>query len=514
MRTKRQPPKMILLNTLDATDFGIYNDYISGYKMGIFKKLGIDIRGGVVTGTADSPVIPASVGTLASNIKVSKSCTDDGKYASLEVLFAPPAPCTSCDWEYGLTFREKVKLPGVGNSKNNLQQKSYVGVLKVVEATSTTIDAAYILAMENDLMDQIHNDIGLHNQNTDALTKMSGAIVNVFRGYYVTTTNANTDKILITTPAGLTETIDLDGGATIITAVNDFNDDNSYDLAAIAVSSTVMLVTGPAGYKYTLADGAGASTCTFVRKMLFTSKDLNVQFDLIYGDDMGGTTRGVWITPIIGTTITTSGARAYVDGVAMGAAATVATNVAALSIELIADLTAGAVGYAGIKGAAGETVYVYTNTDLVTDFNLTLSAASTCTLGVETSPWGRYPSLTSDDIFRMFWNKKDQGSLARGIYLDQPLQGIDYCVYTIAVGDNDISGLHGANYDTKYTTEYVIAVRKSLVDDDLWDKTNSAATGARYSYMQESTDDPAVWAVDSSFEDLLEILVGTAVENW
>ena len=507
MRNIKQPIRKILLNTLTTADVGLYEDYKSKKKVLTFKKAGIQIYGDTYTGGSGTP---ATTGVLASNMHVAKSVTDDGKLKGVLVDFVCPAPCVACDWEYYLTFRSKVKEPGVRNAKTNLQQMTYCGVLPAIESTGATVNDAYILLAENDLMDQITNDVGLHNINQDVESKFSGAIINAYRAYEVTTTNANTDKVKLTSEAGVDETIDLDKGATIITAVDDMNTDNTLSIWAIAISATKMLIVGPVGYKFVAADGGGGTTCTVKRFMLFVSKDKKVQFDCIFENGFA-IQKGVYIEKLDVTTQTTTKIDFWVDGVLIETDDGTA-NPAALVVAINADFTSNE-AYASILAAAGVIVYIYTDSDLVDSFNVALDPTSTLVFtGDKWSALGRYASLTSEDIFRMFFNQKDGGSLSAMQYLDQPIEGSDYVLYDITVKDEEVPALHGASYNVTHESQFQICILKSLVSTDIWDKTNPASAGARYTYMAISTDSGFV--ADSTIEELLGILTGVAPSLW
>jgi len=85
-----------------------------------------------------------------------------------------------------------------------------------------------------------------------------------------------------------------------------------------------------------------------------------------------------------------------------------------------------------------------------------------------------FPFLTSDDVFRIFsGGAHPHGNFATQAYIQQPVDGAEYCRYIISV-DSDINDLTGASHWEHFrgTVEFYIQSSANNIGD-LWDETNA-----------------------------------------
>lgn len=499
------PIKRILLNTLDYTDVQLYGDTVQKKLMLSFPKYGIALPGDVYTGVAE----PAASGTLASTLQLTRSTTDDGEYASKLLEMSSIAPAEDTNWTYGLTIRKKVKKPGVNNAQSNLFEKTYSGQKKRITVTAGVISDADLLVAENDLITKITQDTGLYQPTNDPEIKFSGADVEASRVYKFDINAANTDVLKITKPDGTSFTVAMSSNTTLRSHLDDLHDDATFDatgIVAVAYDADTIMLLGPAGYLFTAEDGAGATTLiNFKRYVALKAKSVKVQFDVKFEPETWSQ-YGFWFYALDGTTATTTHVwmrSIALDGtITVSPAATVAATVPNLVTELNAD--AGGYAYATIRDTGETTVYVVTDGLKVTDFELWWDYDSTLVLGdIPASSMGRFPSLTSDDVFRAFFNQKDGGAYGAMQYLDQPIQNADYVKYTFKVKGIEVSSLHGPSYNQSAEIEVEVYVLKSLVDDNIWDPGRG-----RYTYVTAPVT-PA-----TSFDGLLTIWAGVAYSSW
>lgn len=507
MRNIRKPVVRILLNTLDYTVAGLYNDYNSSRKVMTFKKLGIQIVGQASNGSKASPADPViGASGLASGLSVAKSTTASGNLQLLLMAIEPPAPCETCNWGYGVRIREKVKLPGVHSNRANVETISYGDTMASVGTSGGYVTDAYQLLAENDIITQIKNNEGKHIAEQRYPMKMTGSAVEARRAYKLTIDGSNAANATFTDEDGVETTVTMTTAKkTSAEAINDNATIRAYCFA-VAGSGTneVYVFAKENGGLFTVADGGGTGTLTITERYIaFTSKDDEIQFDVLVDKQFGATFSKVSVYTLSGmtgagtTTVT-------VDGTSTAAAndsateATMATNInTALSNASITDVYA--------TGDPDETkVFVFAaSTAQVVSF--AFNSLSTTTLSVAWSGYPHYPSLTSEDVFRIFWNNKDGGAIAAMQYGDQPIEGEDYNVYYLKNDNLKITSLHGAGYNQTGEVEYEIYVKKSLCTTNLWD-ADAGDTG--YAFMVAPT------SADTTWEGLLGILTGLAVTSW
>jgi len=505
MRNIRKPVQRILLNTLSYQDVGLYNDYNTKKKVMTFKKLGIQIFGDAATGTKASPAVPAITSTLATGLTVAKSTTASGSMQMLFMSIEPPAPCETCNWDYGVSIREKVKLPGVHSNRANVSTISYGDTMATVATSGGYITDAYQLLAEDDIITQIANNLGKHIAEQRYPMKMTGSAVEARRAYKCTIDSSKAADITVK---------DADGTATTVTlttakkgsaeAINDNATLRAYVIAFAGTGTNeIYIMSASNGGLFTIEDGGGTGTLTIdERYVVFISKDDEIQFDVLVEKSLGATFSKHSLYTLSGmtgagtTTLT-------VDGTATAAANDSATEVT-MSANINTKLNDASITDVYATGDPDQTIVFVYAASTAQVVNFTFSALSTTTLTYQYCGYPHYPQLTSEDVFRMFWNNMDGGHLAAMQYGDQPLKDTDYNVYYIRNENLKITSLHGAGYNQTGEVEYEIYIPKSICGTSYWD----ADVNGAYSYMSAPT------TADTSFETLLGILVGVLPSTW
>jgi hypothetical protein len=504
MRNIRQPITRILLNSVTDKIIGLYGDEVMGRRMLKFKQLGITIPGDTHTATTN-PL--AASGTLNADLEVSKSTSDDGLLKGWLVELNPMAPAEITHWGYGLVIRPKVKMPGVRNNRHDAHQVTYGGSIAAITTTSGYVDDTYVLEAEDDIIEQIYLDDGMHNNNTDPISKMSGAVCEAKRAYRINIDAGDAADITITDDDGVATTVTLNTAS--IASAHAINNNATLQLyvQAFAVSTTqIMVVSRNSGTLFTVADGAGTGTLEVVnRYIMLVAKEQQVQFDVELPKDMG-TLEGFSYYSISGTT-TAGTTTVSVDGTD-----TAALNDHDTSATYVANLNTGFSNasltniYASYDTYVDEAI-VYSNASNKS-IKFTFSAASTSELEDKISYFAKYPSLTADDVHRIFSHYNKGGKLSAFLYADNAIQGEDYTLYTLTFKGTRVSGLHGASYDALHTREVHLYVLSSAIDDDIYDAN---VPNDQYSFIDEVTTGKTL---DTNLEDLLQIWSGIVPSSW
>ncbi len=495
------PKKTMVFNSFSVADIGVYKNEKTASNVLHFKKEGRSLESGWGTDMAGN----GSTLSTAPNVKsATVAYTDDGYFKGKLVQVVAPAKNEDINYGYGLTIRKLVKVPGVNTSQTNTYEKTYTGEMPVVSTSGGYVTAAGIKIMEDTLIDGITNDTYMHVTNTDITTNFAGSIVTAKKATKLTTTAANTNTVTITPDADTgdsAETILLNGGTTIITQVADFNDDNTLGFKAYALGTQEMIIVGPAGYKAVITAAVATVGNTY---LLLESKDQNVKFDVGYVDGFA-IVQGwnLFTLTCSAATAQTAGVQMIIDGTAT--AATAATTPATLAAELTSD--AGGKAYSTVEGTTPLHLtvnLVSLNTDMgLTSLDIKLPAVNTYTRTASTTSQGKYPSLTSDEVFRANAFLKDPGKLAAMQYLDQPTDGADYAKYVIETYV-EIDGIPAASEISTGTTTTVIYALKSAAQASVWDKSDL--------YIDAGESNPV--SADASFEFLLAAWCDLPVTSW
>ena len=515
MRNLRQPVAKILINSLTATNgslrVGLYEDYVKKVKVLTFKEEGINIFGGPATGTAAVPAVPLATGSLFAGLTASCGCTDPGKEEFQVVEIQDTMPCDPCDFGYGITIEKHVKMPGVQNNENNRYRKSYGGVVANI-GTGTVIALPVLEDMTDDIVSQISSDLGMFSGNNDPVTA-SWSPVNAHKAY------------TITISTGLTFTIISNGITTVITSATDAQTTcslvNAGTTAAYVrafvvqdnafTSDVIMVMSRNNGDAFTIT--AGSATVSNPQIAL-VAKSAKVQFAVQYTLGFATTTKHNLVHLRSSTAAGTTTINVIYNGVSYTAAA---ANDAVSTAQTYADnlqvvIDAMATPPDDIAAAFDtfdDTTYIYGSSN-IDSINLTFSALSTTTIADEWSGTGKWPWLTGEDVFKIFWNQKDAGKYSAMTYLDQVNPDDEYCFFSLKV-DNNIYAIHGANHSDIYNQEIEIYVKSSLLNTNILDSTNPAGLSLGTTYNQQPDTNAAAtvaFTVDTSFGDILQIWAG------
>lgn len=474
MKRLKNPKKVLFFNTLAATDVGVYDDAKApgGTKAVLnFKKEGVSLVGKAAIDTTPS------LTAMPSGLKCTASYSDDGVYQSMLLKLNAPASNEDIFYDYGLTIRKKVKTPGVGTFHNNTYEKTYGGTLDVVATSSGYVTDAYKLIMENDILDFITNDVSMHSNNTDINTNFAGSIVEARRCYLLTGLGTTADQtvslydedgVLIT---GTTVTI----GTNIGTAIKAMNDDAQFTAVALAVAASTTsfyVLFKTAGYKGTVAidDGTDNTLTISTRYIHLVAKDTEVQFDAIFEGDFFTKYNFGILSLTFGDNKNTEWSVNSLAEVVIVSGANTAALVSAINAATLGGTTAGTYVYAAARTTAGTiTDVVIKNTvdtiKISEKVNVAATGAQTAAFTYSTTnymysvPNGRFPSLTSDDVFRNVWNLKDLGPIPAQ-YANHPTDGSAYAKYHIicdVTGDDDM----GSSQTGTFQQELVVYVLKS-----------------------------------------------------
>ncbi len=512
MKRLKHPKKVMFFNTVAITDVGLYLDTHGTTDRGIlqFKKEGIalpghtDISGG---GTV-----------LGSKIKsASAAYTDDGLFKGRLLKLDAPARDEDINYDYSLTLRKLVKTPGVNTFHNNTYQKTYGGTLPVVTTTSGYVDDTYKLAMEDDLLDDITNDNYMHNQNTDLVTNFAGPIVEARRVYVVSTTQAalNGTNVVCTLVEedGTSTTLTMDQ-ATLALNIDAMN--VALDSAGAAVHCAAYgpfayaFIGETAGEKFTLSTASSTYSGSTQRYIYLSAKDQNVKFESSYTPGLFtqykfGWTQFVWVHD--SANAAGENVQFVVNNGAMVKLDTQTTGLLSAASFNASTLATGGLGYASAPKTASTTIDIlWLDTADTVWWNIKPVATAQWTFAgttgyLSTVASGRYPSLTSDEVFRAVALLKDGGRLTPLMYADQPTDGSAYAKYTLKTY-YVIDGEPLASEETTYVQETVIYMLKTAAQTNVWDLNGPDLYG---SYATTP---------DKTFEDLLGYWSDVVVTSW
>ena len=428
------PTTDILINTLAYTDLGVYGDGVTSERVLIFKKYGITIP-------------------YDSNVSVTKACTELGQLKSVAVTIDGPCPCEDCDFDYGIDINKVVDEPGVLNDDFYSSGRHYGGKLESIEPCSGgELADSDKITIENDIITQITNDTG--NGGRDI------GVANARRIYIITTGANGTEEVAFydSTGATLIADIVLTNNIAIATAVDDLNGTGAFAALfyATAVSSTQLMISSiNPGLIYTIADGGGNDAIIIdSREIWLTAKAVTAQFEVVF--PMGfATVRGLTLQSYDTTGVTGHGViNTWADGNNVSfdpAAANAASAVTAFNAGTLVSTYA---FYACLRETGDDIIWIYG--DGTTD-DLILSAANMATnvwAGVSNyvlwgHPNGKFTHMTSDDVFRVFSQKKGLGKTSTLVYQEAPVDGSSYCKIIFSWHDT-IANLHGASHGDTY----------------------------------------------------------------
>jgi hypothetical protein len=468
----------ILFNSLSALNAGMFTDSVTTKRNLFLKKKDFGIQ--------------LEYGGTAGDVTIEKSCYDPGNLKMSLLELTGVCPCDDCNTEYSILLRSRHKNPGQFNDNEHILVRPYSTMLDRVECTAGYLNTDLVLAMEDDLIYQINADI--------ARTGEIGGPAKAFRVYRVTTANGG-DEILDITINGTTTSINLaetklagttvagadDGNANVINATAAVND----YIRCIPISATEFLLIGQAnGEEFYAADGGGVSTLGFTNRYLgIVAKDPMIQVDVEYDSKWADLVKG-WLFVHTAPTAITADAIVIVENAtqtSVGETTVDATHMANLAGALT-------YGYASFNDTA-DVFYVAGIDDLgVEKLDVKLTSIATSTYVTSMTPFGRFPALTNDEVFRVFANKQHMGNLSSEMRLDQPIADTDYCKFAITAKLYNVVAQHGPDAYTTKEVRVDVYVPKSIIHTDHW--TNG-------SWMDETEAAP-----DRHFQELLEAWSG------
>ena len=448
MHNLKERSQKFLYNSLDASMFGVVTDSVTGASTLVIKDRGMQL--------------PLPTG---APINVSIGCTEQGENEIVLLELGNLCPCQDCDYEYYLNIRKIVQKPGVFNDDIRMTSQPYTGTIDRVECTGGVLDDAIVLAMEDDLITQIHSDAGVYDKKKP--------LFDASRVYLVTLANTGTEAINVT--IGLvTTTINLIG-THITDTTNPYTDGNTNiinataavngSIRAIAVSATQMMIVGEPGVLFTIADGGGAATITIeARYLAVMSLNKDYQFMVEYKPSWATSHKAWFYNLSAPTAVTAAAIKINVNGTVsnVGESTVDATNLG----NIQTPLTAAATGYvtyndtadvfyvAGFEDLGMESLYVHTNMVATTVIEVAMTT-------------GLWPCMGADDVFRLFNNARHEGNLGNQSYQVSPIQGAEYCHIHIDTKLLDIAQ-HGPNRYNYHLTEVDFYILKSELLEDHW----------------------------------------------
>lgn len=475
MQNLKNPNKDILINELTVKDFGMYEDELTSNNMLLFKKHGLELP-------------DDGSGSYAT---VVKGCANPGVLDSVTVVLNAECPCDECNYEYGITLIKRVKHPGVMNFDYVPERRIYYGKLDSIDCTAGYITDAHLLIMENDLLSQMKD------------SEMSYSFSEARRFYKVIDDDSSdASTITITDENGVATPITTGGGGTndLVNKINDDSTVSAYVFAFATADDELFLTSVKPGYLFTAE--AGIDVTIVERGLWIQSKrdeygNAEVHFD-IEVESSFGIVKGLNLLKVDASTATTSTLTIASYDYATKDVTLTTTSGANIGAFLTSASAISGI-YAHRVGAAGTDVYIVGDSTL-DYFTARVPVGSTLKIDESWSKKRMYPSLTGSDVFKMFANIKDQGSLGHLTYLNQPNPADEYCHYNIEINYPDKPAIHGASHRDYMKQIVNIYIKKSYLETDFWDNTNE---------LWESTADDAGFAADLTFDELIEQWCGT-----
>jgi hypothetical protein len=473
MQNNTYPTRQILLNALTSADFGLYN-HVDPDGAGttvhlLIKKYGIDI-----------PFID----TTHSLVTVSK--TTSGILESVLLSTNAPAPCSDCYYDFWIDIVKRVKDPGVLNDDYYKKGRPYGGSITAIQAPVngqlTDTDKLY---MEDTIIQAIKDD-----QATNITTR-EPSVAHAKRLYMVTVAigASNGQKLTYLLADGTTATIDLDSYATSILMACAINAAwSTYFVCACKSTTELILWSVDPELSYTLSDGNGTVPVTTLKRYIWLySKDVKSQFNVRFSP--GVFTKTVFnMIKILNTGTQSGNSVFYINGTSSGNIAnhdTSTTYAASINTAITTS------GYATAETTGSDKpVYLYTGT-----YELRVSSYGYAgvTTSYQYSGQGVFPNLTSDDVFRVFMNKRHLGEASIYGYIPQPIDGGLYNKITITNITGHNSAIHGASHLDDYVYKVEIYLLQGYGATHLWDAD---------AWMNESATD-GTYTVDSDINDLI-----------
>lgn len=509
--------RVLLYDTITTADVGVYGDTKKVKNILAFKKEGIQIPGAANTAGA---VPVAASGTRATNlIKITRSETNSGILNGGLISLKTTAPCSDCDYNYGISFTKEVQYPGQNNFETNTVKRYYAGTIARPSVSAGVIQDSTLLAMEDELIRQITADRGVKSTLTDVNDQ---SFVEARRFYIIDeTSGTGSSDITITWP---------DGTTTPITALNtsaagkiayDFN-----ALTTVAYGSTLnallrmyrigtnkyMITSINAGLLFTVTLVAnltfGTSGSTSSRGIYYKSIDKLVQAKPYFNETFANHEL-ITIASITATT----GTHTF-SGIANGVSFSYSSAGSATSTTNFANInTANTLAYryfAGqlLTGSSQQNSIVAIGINSF-KFKTTGTAVATWTV----NGLGIYPYLTGDDVFRIFSFQKNV-SFPNIERLSQPSAASTWYKYIITYRSDaqPLGGVAGQIGYTDQTVEIYCTQANAVIG--LYDASDVSGVSGYTTTKNWAYNGYLSGTADLDIETLLEIYSGLAIANW
>lgn len=478
--------QQFLLTSIDTTILDIYADVNSVKKL-VYKPEGFEIPGGTTATWSKQVTEPATKKIVG--VKLSRQ------------IPSANSPLTT-SYDYGIRIVKKYKTPAyIDNTEYWPNGKWYGGVYPVltIPASPGNLYAdSDALAMEAEIMNLITKDTGMARP-------IDGAAVNARRAYIVTDdVNSDATTLLVTLADGTAVTVTASGAAAGQLGVG-FNGDANvntvlkcYWLEAVSATVDKYLITSVANdYEFTLADGTDSTVGD--RYILLDSKHDDVLFD-------------VYVDPIFGDATTTFNLIDITSSDSYAAASNMLVNVDGTSTLVTAGTNQATVLAAldkgtitGVNAISWGTKILVASISTVTSLTISFPyisgsgtplTASNESLTFAGTRSGKFSSLTTDDVQRVFATAGHHGDLSTAVRLGQTTASTEYVKYTLT-SSMTTAAIHGAShFDTsQHKVEFYIP--KSLVRADLWDGTDIDSPTVLH--------DTPTGALDRTIDELLNV---------
>ena len=448
--------QQFLYTQIGPSNLATYTDKDSVKKL-ILKDKGIELSGG-------------------SRAQVSKSYTDYAMRKAVLLTQTKNAPASTRDVDYGFRIVAEFKNPGyIDNSEVWPHGKFYGGTYPNLSTFTDT----QVVDIDNKIIDMIEADKGFNQDQTTP----TGAIVRSRRAYTVVDTdNTDASGFTITWP---------DGTTTVFATGTTFADGQIGEQlmadATVAYGSTVgalleayqiaadtfVITSRNPGLKFTL--GTAIDTTISTPGILIDSKFDDIKFRLEY-DPYEWTAQGLNITKIAQSDFTAAlNAHVSVDGAVTEVTAATDQDTQRDAISAITGVTALNDSTDGFTVASALTVK-----SMAINFPVENAAgtdhltATTASITYEATTEGKFSSLTSDDVHRIFAEADHAGFLRTAIRgVGNSLPDTEYTCYTIT-GVSKVGSIHGANHlDDSFVT-IQLYIPTEATRGDKWDATDNA----------------------------------------
>ena len=418
----KYPTFPILLNSVSASTFNVFYDSIEAQYKLMFPESGMTIAGTDATRT----------------LNLSK--TYAGSKQLKEIILNPAYPGETLNYETGFDIKVKQRDPGVHN--DNFYPQIY-HVSAKLPSLGTALAGKLSLADQKSIKNQLFESA--------KLSATEGAFNVYVSTNPITTSLAGASAIVLTFADGSAD-VTITDTFTSVAAINANATMATYGYAMLTGSGIVKFVfTYQTKCIHSIAiTGANPSVTAEYTNLVIASSDPMKQAFVEVGSDLG-TVSG--FSYCIGDHYHTSnagisGLRTVVvapyTGTSESYFASTSVSLANLIIALNSAFT-DANAYATLYATGGTKYILYSPYILIVDYYPLPSAVGSITTLY--SGTGVYPSMTGDDIWRVFANNAHDGEFANLHYVDKPDTSTEYIlvhlVNTLNTGGQHIASGYG-----------------------------------------------------------------------